>query len=345
MSALPNPCDIVLDVDFEREIPRIAARMRETLVRYHRRGLVLGLSGGVDSSVCAALAVAAIGRGKVMGLLMPERESSPSSESLARAVAEHLGIAWERVDITGILEGSGCYRVRDEAIRRVLPQYGADWKNRIGIAGALRGQFNHFELVAQSPDGRTHRARLAHREYLQIVAATNFKQRARKMVEYFHADRLNYLVVGTPNRLEFDQGFFVKNGDGAADVKPIAHLYKTQVYALARHFGLPDEVCNSIPSTDTYTLEEGQDAFYFALPYHQLDIVLWGYNHGWSADRTAPLVGLAPEDVEQAYRDIATKRNTTRYLHAPPVLVEEVAGVGKAGDSTSAVWQVGGEQE
>lgn len=329
MSAVPHALPAALDIDCERETATIAARLGETLVRYHRRGLVLGLSGGVDSSVCAALAVAAVGRGKVLGLLMPERESSPSSESLACEVAEQLGIAWERVDITAILEGAGCYRIRDEAIRRVVPNYGEGWKNRIGIAGGLHGRFNHFELVAQSPDGGVRRERLGHREYLQIVAATNYKQRARKMVEYFHADRLNYMVIGTPNRLEYDQGFFVKNGDGAADIKPIAHLYKTQVYALARHFGLPEAVCNSTPSTDTYTLEEGQDSFYFALPYHQLDVALWGYNHGWPAEQTAAAVGLSAVDVEHVYRDIAAKRHATRYLHEPPVLVEAVQGIGK----------------
>ena len=130
--------------------------------------------------------------------------------------------------------------------------------------------------------------RLPLQEYLQIVAATNFKQRIRKTLEYFHADRLNYAVVGTPNRLEYDQGFFVKNGDGAADVKPIAHLYKTQVYALARHLGLPEEICNGAPTTDTYSLPQGQDEFYFALPYDQMDLALWALNHGAAPPSSRP---------------------------------------------------------
>jgi NAD+ synthase len=193
------------------------------------------------------------------------------------------------------------------------------------IAGGLEGRVNHFQLVVQTPSGETHQARLGLKEYLQIVAATNFKQRIRKTVEYFHADRLNYAVVGTPNRLEYDQGFFVKNGDGSADVKPIAHLYKTQVYALARHMGLPAEICNATPTTDTYSLPQGQDEFYFALPYAQMDIALWALNHGRPAAELAAALGLSAAQAQRVYDDIEAKRLTTRYLHSKAVLVDPVA--------------------
>jgi NAD+ synthase len=176
----------------------------------------------------------------------------------------------------------------------------------------------------QSPEGETSERRLPIREYLQVVSATNFKQRVRKTVEYFHADRLNYAVIGTPNRLEYDQGFFVKNGDGAADLKPIAHLYKTQVYALARHLGLPDEICNAMPTTDTYSLQQGQDEFYFALPYDRMDLALWAHNHAVPAAELAAAIGLSESQAGFVYADITAKRRATRYLHAAPVLVEPV---------------------
>jgi NAD+ synthase len=178
--------------------------------------------------------------------------------------------------------------------------------------------------VVQTPNGETREERLGLREYLQIVAATNFKQRVRKTVEYFHADRLNYAVVGTPNRLEYDQGFFVKNGDGSADLKPIAHLYKTQVYAMARHLGLPEEICSATPTTDTYSLTQGQDEFYFALPYRQMDLALWALNHGRPAAELANALGIEAVQAERIYADIQGKRKTTRYLHAKAVLVEAV---------------------
>ena len=245
----------VLELDAEAEVAVIAARLRQALAgELHRRGLVVAISGGIDSSVSAALAVEAVGPERVFGLLLPERDSSSASLERGLLLVRHLGIRHVVQDISPVLEAIGCYRWRDEAIRAVFPQYGPGWKNKIVIAGGAQGRFNHFLLVVQDPDGRQYQQRLRLNQYLQIVAATNFKQRIRKTLEYFHADRLNYAVVGTPNRLEFDQGFFVKNGDGAADVKPIAHLYKSQVYALAHHPVLPPAICAATPTTDTYSL-------------------------------------------------------------------------------------------
>jgi NAD+ synthase len=316
----------VFKLDEAAEVERIGARLREVCTNVLRkRGLVVALSGGVDSSVCAALAVRALGPKKVFGLLLPEKDSSSASSTLGRRVAEQLGIEYREENIAPALEAIGCYRWRDEAIRTVFPEYGPGWKNKIVIGGGLDGGLNYFKLMVQAPDGRVHEQRLPAKEYLQIVAATNFKQRIRKTMEYFHADRLNYAVVGTPNRLEYDQGFFVKNGDGSADVKPIAHLYKTQVYALARHLGLPTEVCNARPTTDTYSMPQGQDEFYFALPYEQMDYALWAFNHDVDAAELGDFLGIGAERARHIYVDIQAKRRTTAYLHAKALLVEPVS--------------------
>jgi len=322
----------VLALDCAAETRRIAERMVEIVGRrLRRRGVVVAISGGVDSAVCTALAVQAFGPAKVFGLLLPERDSSPTSLTRGRMVAEQFGIAHGVEDIAPTLAALGCYRRRDEAIRAVFPGYGEDWKSKIAIAGGQEGMFNYFKLVVQSPDGETHEKRLPLREYLQIVAATNFKQRVRKTLEYFHADRLNYAVIGTPNRLEYDQGFFVKNGDGAADIKPIAHLYKTQVYALARHLGIPEEICAAAPTTDTYSLQQGQDEFYFALRYDLMDLALWSHNHGVPVEDLAACLDIPVERAAFVYRDIQAKRQATAYLHAAPQLidpVDELPGLG-----------------
>jgi NAD+ synthase len=326
MAAALTPEVLALDCDAEAD--RIAGWMRHALgTTLRKRGVVVALSGGIDSSACAALAVHALGPGKVFGLLLPERDSSGFSTARGRQLAQHLGIAHELHDIAPALEALGCYRQRDEAIRRVVPDYGEGWKNKIVIAGGTEGGINFFKLVVQSPDGALHAQRLPLREYLQIVAATNFKQRVRKTLEYFHADRLNHAVVGTPNRLEYDQGFFVKNGDGAADLKPIAHLYKTQVYAMARHLGLPDEICAAVPTTDTYSLPQGQDEFYFALPYAQMDLALWALNHGRPAAELARALSIGEAQAQRIYADIEAKRRGTHYLHARPVLVEDITAI------------------
>ncbi|MFZ2853192.1 MAG: NAD(+) synthase [Rhodocyclaceae bacterium] len=310
----------------ETEVLRICTRLRHMLSHdLNRRGLVVAISGGVDSAVCAALAVRAVGPERVFGLLLPEHDSAPESSLRGRMVVDQLGIAHELFDIAPALEALGCYRWRDEAIRATFPDYGPDWKSKIVIGGGREGGFNYFKLVVQRPDGEIQEARLDHKNYLQIVAATNFKQRTRKNIEYFHADRLHYAVVGTPNRLEYDQGFFVKNGDGAADLKPIAHLYKTQVYQLARHLGLPAEICNAQPTTDTYSMVQGQDEFYFALPYQQMDLAIYGLNQGMPVDLLARELGVSAQQAAHVCRDIEAKRRTTAMLHWSALLVEPVA--------------------
>ena len=313
----------IFDLDFAAETERIAQRLRETTARLlHKRGLVVAISGGVDSAVCAALAVRAVGAGKVLALILPERDSASASARHASVLAEHLGIHAQTMDIAPTLAAIGCYDARDAAVRRVLPAYADGWRMKIAIAGGREGAINRFRLIAESPAGERHDCDLPLAEYLAIVAATNFKQRVRKTLEYFHADRLNYAVVGTPNRLEYDQGFFVKNGDGAADVKPIAHLYKTQVYALARQLGLPDCVATATPTTDTYSLAQGQDEFYFALPWAQMDLALWALEHARPASELATALGIAEVAAEAIYADIRNKRRSTRYLHLSPVLLD-----------------------
>jgi NAD+ synthase len=319
-----------LDIDLDAEVEKICGRLREILSKtLRKRGLVVAISGGIDSSVCAALCAKAIGKSKVYGLLLPEQDSAEASTSRGDLIASHLGIDYELFNIAPTLEAIGCYEQRDEAIRNVFPDYGEGWANKIVIQGGLEGRLNHFVLVVRTPDGEMREERLPLKEYLTIVAATNFKQRIRKTMEYFHADRLNYAVVGTPNRLEYDQGFFVKNGDGSADVKPIAHLYKTQVYALAKHMCLPEDICSASPTTDTYSLDQGQDEFYFALPYDQMDLALWALNNGCGAADLAAVLDIDEAHAEFVYRDIETKRATTAYLHAAGVLVEPVPEIKK----------------
>lgn len=316
----------ILKLDCEKEADRIGVVLREAVFRrFKKKGVVVAMSGGIDSSVVAGLSARALGKDRVFGLLMPERDSAAETLPLSRGLADHLGIEYAQEDISAVLEAVGCYRRRDEAIRRVVPDYGPGCKSKIVLPPVVEDdKYRVFSVVVQYPDGRVTETRLDLPAYLGTVAATNFKQRCRKMLEYYHADRLNYAVSGTPNRLEYDQGFFVKLGDGAADVKPIGHLYKTQVYEMARFLGLPDAICSRPPTTDTYSLPQSQEEFYFSLPYHKMDLVLYGKNHGFNAAEIGLAVGLTPEQVERVFRDIDGKRRVARYLHAAPVLVEEI---------------------
>jgi NAD+ synthase len=319
----------VLNIQAGAVVESITTAMRQqVLERLRRRGVVVGLSGGIDSSVVATLAVLAFGATRVVGLLMPDRDSSPDSRSLASGLADDLGITTVVEDIGSILAAAGCYARQAEAIRMAFPHYVDGERFKIVMPPLLpAGRLNVAMLTVEHESGSRETARLPVQAYLQLVAATNFKQRARKMLEYYHADRLNFAVAGTPNRLEYDQGFFVKQGDGAADLKPIAHLYKTQVYELARYLGVPEAIQRRPPTTDTFPLEQTQEEFFFSVPYHVMDLCLYGANHSVPAEEVAAATGLLPEQVERVYRDIAQKRRATRYLHTPPLMVEPVPEV------------------
>ena len=316
-------------IDPADTVARIVAAIRdEVLEDMRRRGAVVALSGGIDSSVVATLCARALGRDRVLGLLMPERDSSSDALRLGTALARHVGIECIVEDIAPTLAAVGCYQRQDDAIRMVFPDYGAGWRCKLALPSLLEGdRLNIVRLIVADPQGTQRTARMPPNAYLQMVAATNFKQRTRKMIEYYHADRLRYAVAGTPNLLEHDQGFFVKQGDGAADFKPIGHLFKSQVYALADYLDVPSEIRSREPTTDTFSLSQSQEEFYFGLPYQQMDLCMWAFDHGIPTAEAGRVIGLTEEQVDRVYRDIQAKRRASRYRHHVPTLVPERGGV------------------
>jgi NAD+ synthase len=316
----------VLSIDAEAVAEQITAAVKkQVLTTLKRKGAVVAVSGGIDSSVCAAICARALGRERVVGLSLPERDSSSISRPLSKILADSLGIEYAVENIAPILEGAGCYERQDDAIRKVAPGYGPGWKCKVVIPSILEGdRLNISRLVVEDPNGQRSTNRIPLGAYLQLIAATNFKQRTRTMLTYYYADQKNYAVCGTPNRLEYDQGFFVKGGDGLADFKPIAHLYKTQVYQLGRYLGVPDEILNRPPTTDTWSLAQTQEEFYFSLPWEKMDICLYAHNHGIHPAEAAEAAGLTTDQVQRVYADIESKRRHTVPLHLKPLLVEEV---------------------
>lgn len=319
MSAEPT----VVQSDFSAAecIERIARRTAEAIRDLGRRGAVVAVSGGVDSGVVAALACRALGPQRVLLLRLPERDAGTASSRLGLELAEQLGARSVEESITGALEALGCYRQRDEAIRKVFDDYEPSWGHKL-VRSPPSGGIVVFSLTVERPDGERETRRVPPVAYRELLAATNMKQRVRKLVEYTWADKLGYAVLGTPNLLEYDQGFFVKGGDGLADVKPIARLYKGQVFELARELGLPPGIATRAPTTETFSLEQSQEEFYFGHPHERMDLLLWGHDAGVRAEDLAPRTGLEPAIVEAGYAEIERRRVATNYLHAPAVLVD-----------------------
>jgi NAD+ synthase len=318
---------------FSRDVIKIdPAAVTEQLVNWmrhevgtvmRRRGAVLGISGGVDSSVVLALCARAFGPQKVVALLLPEKDSESESASLARKVAAVYGVEPIMEQITDALDGYGCYRRRDEAIARVFPEYDAakGYTAKIVLPNNLldQGTLNFFSLTIITPDGVEKTERLKLPDYFQIVAASNFKQRTRMSMLYYHAELRNYAVIGTPNKNEHLQGFFVKHGDGGADIRPIVHLYKSQVYQLAEYLGVPDEIRQRPPTSDTYSAAQTQEEFFFRLPFHLMDVLWYAMEHDVPVVEVAAALDMTEEQVKNAQDDIMRKQRTTDYLRLAPV--------------------------
>ena len=314
-----------IKIDAAAESARLIAWMRQAVGgTLRKRGAVIGISGGIDSSVCLALSAKAFGPEKVLGITMPESDSNRESAVLARKLAREFGVGYIVEDMTAALAGFGTYRRRDEAMKNVFPEYDATYKAKIVLPSALGGkdQLNVFQLAVISPEGEQKTERLPLSEYLQIVAASNFKQRSRTAMLYYHADRLNYAVVGTGNKNEHEQGFFVKHGDGGADLKPIAHLFKTQVFQLAAYLGVPEEIRKRTPTTDTYSAECTQEEFFFRVPFEIGDAVWYAMEKGLPTAEVARELGLEESQVLNIQNDIKRKIKATEYLRAEPLHVE-----------------------
>lgn len=322
-SKKPFSKDIILLTDVEAVVKNITEKLQsDVLQKFKRLGAVVGTSGGIDSSVCLALSATAFGPEKVLGIMMPEKDSSPDSENLAKELAGKFGVKAIKEEITDALNGFKCYEKRDEAVKRVFPEYDPKThKMKIGIrqSGLSTNLPPVFTLTIIDAKGNQEDKMLPVKEYLQIVAASNFKQRCRMSTLYYNAEVLHYAVIGTPNKHEQEQGFFVKYGDGGADIMPIGNLYKTQVYQLARYLGVPHAILDRTPTTDTYSAEQTQEEFFFQLPFELMDRYWYGFENEYLPEEVAEVMGDPVDKVKALFANFERKKKTTEYLRMPPV--------------------------
>ncbi|MCU4165004.1 NAD(+) synthase [Carboxylicivirga caseinilyticus] len=315
--------DIIKLKDIDKTINDICSKLKQDVHQVlKRRGGVIGVSGGIDSSVTLALATKAFGSENLLGVMLPEKDSSPDSKEFAQKLTSKFGVKVIEENISGALDGFKCYQRRDEAVKRVIPEFNPlTDKMKIVIPEELirKNLPPVFHVTVIFADGSQKSERLPMNEYLQIVAASNFKQRSRMSMLYYHAEALHYAVIGTPNKHEVEQGFFVKYGDGGADVMPIGNLFKTQVYEIARYLGVPQEIIDRTPTTDTYSAEQTQEEFFYQMPFEDMDLLWYGWENGYTASEVAPAMNLSEEAVIKIFKNFERKKKTTDYLRRPPI--------------------------
>lgn len=318
MSFTSDLININAEVETEKIITKIGTDIAQKL---RKKGAVVGISGGIDSSVVLALCIRALGEKRVLGIVMPEKDSSPENFRLTRKLVQQLKVDYIIEDMTAALLGFQSYQRRDDAIQNIFPEYDISYSVKISLPKNLldKGSLNVFQITIISPEGEQKSARIPLKDFLQIVAASNFKQRSRMCMLYYHAERLNYAVVGTANKNEHDLGFFVKYGDGGTDLKPIAHLFKTQIYQLAKYLKIPDEIQQRTPTTDTYSAEQTQEEFFFRLPFQILDTIWYGWENGYPLKEIAQSLDITEGQVQFVIDDLQRKMAATQYLRTHPL--------------------------
>ncbi len=307
----------VLNIVPENEIDRMNLFLKNEIFKsFRRKGVIVGLSGGVDSAVMASLAVEALGKEKVFGLILPEKESNPLSARFAALEAQRLGIDFAEKDMTPTVDAIGSYSIRDEYLKSLIPEYTPECKYNIALPTDFleRDSLNIYKLQVQTSAGDILTKRLSVDSFRFITAFASIKIRARMIHLYWEAERQNLVVAGTTNKTEMILGDFCKYGDGGTDIEAICHFYKTQIYQLAEYFQVIPEIRDRDPSPDTFSLPVTDQQFFFRIPFNKLDLLLYAWEHHIDTQDAADVLSLPEDAAKRAYREFTTKNNATAHL-------------------------------
>lgn len=315
----------VLKIDPVLELEKLSKFMVEQVnVVFRRKGVVIGISGGIDSACIAAVAVHALGKERVVGLVLPEKESNPISSEYAVKHAQALGIEHRKIDITPTVNSVVPYSWRDQFIQKLVPEYQPGYPYNISLPTDLleRDSFSFYRLQVQMPDGDIKTKRLNLDEFRTVTSFANIKIRSRMLHLYAEAERRNLIVAGTTNRTEFILGDFCKYGDGGTDIEPLSYLYKNQIYQLSEYLQIIPEIVNRQPSPDTFSLPVSDQEFFFRIPFDKLDYLLYAWEHEVPINDASKSLDISEDAVKRAYKDFTSKYRATAHLRAVPNTLE-----------------------
>ncbi|MDO5306000.1 MAG: NAD(+) synthase [bacterium] len=282
--------------NMEEETKKLCSRIRTVVTELKRDGVVVGLSGGIDSALTATLCV------------------------------KELGISYIVNEITPTLEVLNIYNSILNVIKRYYPDFEEGMKYKIILPQNLlaKRMLNLYALIIEDADGaEVCRKRLSYYDYKKISAALSAKLRIRMVNLYYQAESLNYAVAGTTNRSEYELGNFCRYGDGGVDFEVIAHLYKTEVYQMSIYNEIDQRIIDRPPSPDTCSAFVTDEDFFFSLPLELLDKLLYAYHH-YSVEETAQILELETSQVENIFKDFKNKKSNTEYLKKMPIACVEI---------------------
>jgi len=305
--------------EIEKTINSIENFVKEEISkRFQKRGAVIGISGGIDSAVMAAICAKSIDPKQVLGLIMPEKESDPTSQILAKKVAEQFQIETKIIDITSILESFGVYSIKEQIVKEKFSNFNNNCKYRVVVPSKFSSSVGIPFLEILDDENKKRQFKISTSEFLTLTASTSIKHRIRMTMLYYHAEKNNFCVVGTTNKSEFLQGYFVKYGDGGTDIEPLTNLYKSQIYQIGEFLKVPNEILEKDASPDIWSFNTSDEEFFYSVPYHVVDLILYARENNMEKSEIEKISNLSLEQIERLLQFQNQKRVKSQHMREMP---------------------------
>jgi len=283
-----------------------------------KKGVVFGLSGGIDSAVTAALCAKSFESEQILGLIMPEKESNESSKVLAKQVSKKFSFNTETINITKILESFGVYEKKENIVYEKFPEFNSKCKYRVVVPPKLKNTIGIPFLEILDQDNQIHKLKITSLDFLTLTASTSIKHRVRMTLLYYHGEKNNFSVIGTTNKSEYQQGYFVKYGDGGSDIEPLVNIYKSQIYQLGKFLEIPKEILVSKASPDIWSFSTSDEEFFYTVPYNIVDLILYARENKLSISDVQKISDLKIEDIENLFQMQNIKQIKSQHMREIP---------------------------